>query len=395
MSLNSCFSLQKIFSFFPDLFRLIFLMVCAVPFSSHAVTCSLYPGPAASLAIPLASPTIASSTIGADYSMGSPVGIINTKSLVVNNQLRCTAASVGTVLKWTAYMDVVRSPYGISSYAASNKSPVFNTPVSGVGFSFNAGGTNSQSFPVILTTSNYTYTSTSEIIYKDFINLVNWGFVKTKNGVIGNGVITGNDLPTYKIYLVIESPTGTQTLTIVPELSFSGTTTFNSYTCQTSDLVVPLGEHDLNEFHGIGSSLPWVDASIKLTNCPQSYSGVNSSSGGQEYSMNTSSFVSMPVIAQNSIKGIFMPSYGQEDSVPGGIKIQSGQGMASGVAVQMATGDVSSSTPLTYSSYLSFPVTVSTGTEQKIPLVARLIQVSSPLSPGQIRSTMSFSINYY
>ncbi|EHN6806694.1 fimbrial protein [Salmonella enterica] len=101
-------------------------------------------------------------------------------------------------------------------------------------------------------------------------------------------------------------------------------------------------------------------------------------------------------LGSNVFKASFRATYGAETNLPGGIKIQTGQGMASGLAIQLAQGDSANQSPVAIGGTMNQVAVVnSAGTVQAIPLVARLVKTSDVLTPGKIYSTVTFTISYY
>jgi type 1 fimbria pilin len=209
----------------------------------------------------------------------------------------------------------------------------------------------------------------------------------------GGGVIYGNDLPVYRIYIEITADNGySVTLDYIPSISFSGSINIVPFTCQTpADVVVNLGEHNASEFSGTGSALEWVDASIRLTSCPGEYHGY----GGLAVMNADKGLVSTIPVNPNYFSVGLFPGYGFPDYDNGVIGIRSGNTDARGVGIQIGLGTTENHTVPTLNGYNNVPVIPDSGSSQVIPLVARLIQVSSPLKGGDIYSFVTYTITYY
>lgn len=183
-------------------------------------------------------------------------------------------------------------------------------------------------------------------------------------------------------------------------VNFSGSISFITQTCQTPDVNVSMGSYEVREyFRGVGSTTPWVDASIQLQNCPtftgyhglqnpQSVTGSGTPSGGS--------------VTANLLQVSLQPLSSMLDAGNGvfGVNASSGETPATGVGLQLGyTPDISAS-PLTPTTVWKSGDTWSvippnTGVSGfRIPLAARYYQTESVVTPGPADGKVIFTINY-
>ncbi|WP_277368019.1 fimbrial protein, partial [Enterobacter hormaechei] len=202
-----------------------------------------------------------------------------------------------------------------------------------------------------------------------YISLVNGSLLQP-------GVLSGSDLPTFGIYGMIFKNDGTVydgKKILMGSLSFSGSVNIIPFTCQTPDVVVPMGKYKTTDFTGVGSTSQWVDFNIELDNCPGNYPGYYQ--------------------AKNQMSLLINPVYG--NPTPDSFSLKSGTGSATGIDMQVRKqNDTSMITMGTGFDPLG-PVTGNTGVKQlRIPLQARYIQSGGQVTPGLAESALTFTINY-
>lgn len=168
--------------------------------------------------------------------------------------------------------------------------------------------------------------------------------------------------------------------------------TFNvvSGTCDTPDVAVNLGTRtigDTNYREGGKLATPWVDASIRLTNCPVFY-GTGERGTNKDIVRNNVMTVSLiPVNGTTSSQGI-MP-------------VDTGSSAASGAGIQLAYGTSASPELVDFSSgkgTKDYTMSSSQGTTYTIPLVARYMQTASSLNDvtaGNANGKITYLIEYY
>lgn len=160
-------------------------------------------------------------------------------------------------------------------------------------------------------------------------------------------------------------------------------------TCDTSDVSVNLGVRNVSDTGNRESgnfASPWVDASIRLTNCPIFYgTGKNSNPGTTVNNIMTVTLI--PNNATTSNQGI-MP-------------VDTGTGGAEGVGIQLAYGTSALPQFVDFSAgkgTKTYTMSSTQGSAYTIPLVARYIQTAASLSgvsPGPANGKATYLINYY
>lgn len=253
-----------------------------------------------------------------------------------------------------------------------------NAPAFGVGF------TNARSSPpgmavTTLLTVTFNNSSAGENISNGYyyISLVNGSLLQP-------GVLTGSDLPTFGIYGMIYKKDGTPydgKKISMGSISFSGSMNVIPFTCQTPDVVVPMGKYKMTDFTGVGSTSQWVDFNIELDNCPGNYPGYNNS------------------MTKNNVSVLVNAVYG--NPTPDSFRLKSGAGSAVGIDMQVRKkNDTSVLTMGTgFDPRIAFHPMGTAGntgiTRFRIPLQARYIQSGGQVTPGLAESALTFTINYY
>ncbi|WP_241613719.1 fimbrial protein [Rosenbergiella epipactidis] len=217
-----------------------------------------------------------------------------------------------------------------------------------------------------------------------------------KTGPVTPGVINGTSMPSVKAYIDPVRQLNGLPMTI-GRLSFNGVLNVISSTCNTPDVNVDLGKHDVSEFKGVGSTTKWIDSSIILNNCPAFkgyYPGSNSTlyvdgTGGATKGTPTQNVLSVSLSPQTSVVN--------SSAGTGIMNIESlGNGSsASGVGIQVGWGNASGSPePFAFNTTKSISPPTDGRTSFTIPLAARYIQISQPVSAGVANGKATFLINY-
>ncbi len=252
-----------------------------------------------------------------------------------------------------------------------------NAPAFGVGF------TNSLSSPpgMAVTTVHYVTISgpagSSAIGNGSGIGTGIYYIALVNGSLLQPGVLSGSDLPTFGIYGMIYKSDGTlydgKKITM-GSVSFSGSVNVIPFTCQTPDVVVPMGKYKTTDFTGVGSTSQWVDFNIELDNCPGNYPGYFQ--------------------AKNQMSVLINPVYG--NPTPDSFSLKSGTGSATGIDMQVRKQNDTSMIKMGTAFDPLGPVTGNTGvTQLRIPLQARYIQSGGQVTPGLAESALTFTINYY
>ncbi|CAE1144048.1 TPA: fimbrial protein [Serratia rubidaea] len=214
--------------------------------------------------------------------------------------------------------------------------------------------------------------------------------IKTGN-VTSGSQIQGSALPIIK-FRGVETPGYTGLPMDLQTLSFTGSVTVTTSTCETQDTTVPLGEYELRgTFKGKGSVTPWKDASIMLTNCPR-FIGYYGLHGGQ------SSLNEAPPSGggtPNKLLVTLTANTGVINAEQGLIKInESSPSSASGIGIQLGFGDTSSAVPWNLAGAQEITPPADGSQTIRIPLAARYYQVENVVIPGKADGQVMFTINY-
>ena len=84
-----------------------------------------------------------------------------------------------------------------------------------------------------------------------------------KTGPVAAGTLTGASLPTFEYRM-----DGVNSGVVLWSGRVQGSLNIVSRTCTTQDVTVDLGIHQLSEIPAVGSTTPWVDVPVVLSNCP-------------------------------------------------------------------------------------------------------------------------------
>lgn len=208
-----------------------------------------------------------------------------------------------------------------------------------------------------------------------------------KIGPTAAGVIEGSSLGSLKF----SASFGDSDDYEIARLTFSGSITIVSKTCQTPNVNVPMGSYKTSSLTGKGSTTPMVNFTIELTDCPE-FSGYYANSGGKQP---TSSEVGNPSFGQakeNTISIQVDPVTTPIDAASGVLSLNAGTGelTATGVGVQLLS---SSGAPQALSQPLGVSINAST-TSIKIPLGARYLQTADKVTAGKANAVATYTIIY-
>ncbi|MGP2423774.1 fimbrial protein [Yersinia sp. 2538 StPb PI] len=284
-------------------------------------------------------------------------------------------------------LDFATKPLVLSSWSGSPfPGRVYQTSVPGIGVAIWSDLSN-QALP---TTAYVTkHTGTGAFSFNVRINTV-LSFIKIGN--VSPGTINGSQLPTVKLDFGAD-PTLTGMPIRIYNLSFNGSLNIVSKTCTTPDVNVAMGSFEVSKyFTGIGSTTPWKDASINLTNCPVFHGYFNDSSYNTSPGSGSTT-VGQPINNTLSVK--LTPATAILNSSNGIFAIDSSNASAAkGVGIQLGYGATSSPSLLDFSKNITVSLT-SSQQSVKIPLSARYYQTASTVSPGRADGKVVFLINYY
>ncbi|MBF8004430.1 type 1 fimbrial protein [Pseudomonas brenneri] len=290
---------------------------------------------------------------------------------------------------WAEY--VVDSSRGVANWSSGTyANKVYRTNIQGLGVAFYASGPLPRSgdkrppncpnknspcpVPLYLTT--------------------NYELVLIKIGDVSPGVLRGSDLPRVALYANFNS------IRILGfSMGTSGSIQIVSRTCNTPDVVVPMGTHPTKQFTGLNSATGWKDFSIVLNNCPAfhgtyktdtpswtSQSGANPSGTGYSGRPTDNKLlfrIDPARAAINASNGVLSLDPSPTDSASA----------ASGVGIQIATPNNS---PVPFGTNRSSGLNLRTSEgSYSIPLRARYIQTGKQVTPGPANASATFTITYH
>ncbi|EPF6317828.1 fimbrial protein [Enterobacter cloacae] len=331
--------------------------------------------------------TPANISVGADMPNGTVIYRLNSQP-EVEQVLRCTANN-GEKYNLTSYLTLRNEPHPLSNWSG-NPFPgeVYETNIPGIGvavwYSFRA---TTLSNPEIL--RNYNFESTINLVrpLNDFdISLV-------KTGPVTPGTITGADIPLVR--LEFRSPDGTVTNLPITmrDVTFTGSLNITVPSCQTPNVVVNMGEHEIRtDFNGPGSVTNWVNANFSLTNCPVFYGYYNDSAFPSH--LNDSNTVIVPDSIPNLLSITVAPFTPVIDADNGIFAIDtSSSDSGSGVGIQLGY-DTGSINPVKLNSPFTYTTNSNGDPTIILPFRARYIQTERLLTPGRANGRVSVTINY-
>lgn len=233
-------------------------------------------------------------------------------------------------------------------------------------------------------------------IYSNPLNQ-NFDFELIKYGNVPYGVtsISLSNIPKINFKFVVSGSKNTSnvpngTITVAVD-TLGGTVNMNSSTCQTPSFPVFLGEHSvhaLSNRDGGKFATPWVDASISLTNCPN-FKGIGGR--GLQYGGISNNILYVTLSPNN-------PSTSSEGIMP----VDSGDGAAEGIGIQIAFGIAGSNNKVDFSAIgtpqKSYMITPDNGPTITIPLVARYYQTAASVNDikgGIANGKVTYLITYY
>jgi type 1 fimbria pilin len=326
--------------------------------------------------------TIAASiTVGADM----PVGTVIYKAQYVADSyshIKCNADTY-SVENWLDYLNIPGADTGLNF---PNVGKVYATNLPGLGVAVTGTGGN-QTIP--RREGIWNQRSSNGLGHAYYLQIV-------KTGDVSPGVLNGSSLPSIKSYAKAQAGYTGLPFDVI-HLRFAGTINVISKTCKTPDVDVNLGRYEVTKyFKGKGSTTPWIDSSITLTDCPafKGYYGRNNSSITIQGSGTTPSGTP----DANSLSVSLKPVQQIVDATNGVMAVSAinGENVASGVGIQIGWGSASGSPTLfNFNESKNYSPPNDGRSSFKIPLAARYIQTDSVASPGRADGKAIFLINYY
>lgn len=205
-------------------------------------------------------------------------------------------------------------------------------------------------------------------------------------GPVTPGIINGADLPTFQL-----SVGGLQLI----RAKITGSMEITGLTCTTSDVKVPLGDHPLSLFTGVGTGSPLKGFNIALTGCPPLYGyyrGVISfSDNGNPLALRTPDRRAANRFSYRLIPTTSTLGPGVVALSPAGVGVNN----ATGVGIEINDSAGAKVEFNTNKQAFNDPALDSSATNYLIPFTARLVQTGTTVTPGQANGAVEFTLTYY
>lgn len=219
-------------------------------------------------------------------------------------------------------------------------------------------------------------------------NFKRWDIFFVKTGPVSPGTIVGGNLPCIGVNYTNDVNSSENQ---VANICMTGALNVVASTCKTPDVTVPMGSYDVSSFTGEGSATKWVDASIRLTDCPVYYGRGSSGSWYADASGTNNSGTP----TKNSITVKLTPATSVIDSSQGVFALTQTADSAGGAGIQLAYGTGASPEFVNFGTTKKYEMDIGSTGISEIPLVARYIQTDKKVTPGVANSAVTFLINYY
>ncbi|MGY1449363.1 fimbrial protein [Pseudomonas chlororaphis] len=293
---------------------------------------------------------------------------------------------------WHQY--VVELSKGIANWSSGKyANKVHKTNIQGIGVAFE--GSNGQPLPWSDTPRPTTCTPTGKdaMCKIPFDKVTNYDLILIKIGDVSPGLLDGDDLP--KIFLIghfekIQLDGFAITTT--------GTIQIVSPTCDTPDVVVPMGEHQTKIFTGLNSASGWRDFSIPLNNCPAFHGtySTNAPTWTSEGGSMAGGKGTKGSPTNNSLQYRIDPARRAINVSNGVLSLdpadEGDAAAATGIGLQIATPN-NVSVPLGTNRNSGLNLQASEGS-YSIPLRARYLQIGNKVMPGPANASATFTIIY-
>ncbi|MFK3659280.1 fimbrial protein [Scandinavium sp. NPDC088450] len=313
-------------------------------------------------------------------------------TLSTNVGVSCDAAyTLSSIL--SVSQEMAGTPVTMSTVYGSG--PVYPTNVPGIGVAVwaasPAGGNVlfSKSSPADYV--KFQRDSAGDVGQKQAINV---SLIKT--GAIASGsVVNATSFPHIVWSIPAASGYSGLPLTLL-EYSFTGTLSYITQTCTTPDVNVKLGQYEIAKyFTGQGSSTPWIDASIVMTNCP-TFSGYHADGATIQTVLNAEAARGTTLKA-NFLSVSLSPVNPVTNNIIG---LDASDNSATGVGIQLGySTDVDANTAVpeklwTNGSSWDVNLPADGRSTVKIPLSARYYQNAEKVTPGKASAKVVFQIDY-
>lgn len=339
-------------------------------------------------------------SVGTDVAVGAEIykgryersdGAVGWLSCVSNIQETLSLRSVWRVTK--------ASPYGMAGPvpASPYNGRIYQSGIPGVGVVLSAGSSGALTENDVFTIGNKNEVLQPGVaVSPPGTSMLTAYITLVKTGDIPPGVHTFSAADFPVLSYRWESTGGGVTGIPYPVVSvgFSGALTMNVQTCQTPDVTVPMGSHDINKFSGAGSVTPWVDASLTLTGCPAFHGFYRTGNPSLLYKNGIPATPGESL--GNSVSVRITPATTIVDAANGMMALTPASDAAGGVAIQLGWGDPGASpVPFDFALEKSVLLPKTGQATLRIPMSARYIATGDALTPGKADGSAIFILNYY
>ncbi|QPF30590.1 type 1 fimbrial protein (plasmid) [Klebsiella sp. BDA134-6] len=311
------------------------------------------------------------------------------------NLIQCQTTSTNGESGSVNYnLGIETAPYPLSTWSGSPYGgKVYTTNIPGVGiavwYSFKAVTTSSP----LITSANIDITvqNSGTTLRLSVSSAFDFSLVKIGDTPPGNYTIQASSFPVVKRFFTANSTNIKGLPATVRTIVFSGSLNVSAQTCTTPDVNVHLGSHDVSTLTGVGSATPWVDSSIKLTDCP-TFRGYYPESNPVNLSTGA-----IPASTGNKFSVTLSPVNSILNAANGIMAVTPSANAATGVGIQIAHGATSTTGPVPFNLAASANMDLPKNGVGTIiyPLAARYIKTDTSVTPGPADGRIIFTINYY
>ncbi|HBV9912369.1 TPA: type 1 fimbrial protein [Klebsiella aerogenes] len=225
--------------------------------------------------------------------------------------------------------------------------------------------------------------------------------IKTGPIELSSSLSISQDFPKVAMVLSTKTTYDPSAMKVV-DFPQSGSIIITAATCETQDLTVDMGGHDVNKFIiGKGFTTVWKDASIVLKNCPtfsgyyaNHYTGqVFSSKGGRASEPRAGRNPNILTVSLSALEPLI-------DTANQVIGLENIDNAATGVGVQLGYSTNIDANPITpqniWQPGKSWDISPPSDERHsfKIPLAAPYYQVDNTVTPGVANAKIMFNIDY-
>ncbi|MEB5971283.1 fimbrial protein [Pantoea dispersa] len=333
-------------------------------------------------------------TVGADVPVGTIIHRQRLRSAdSFTPQLVCHTSDSNNPFPVQQFVSLTNTQPLVPGWTGNYPGAVYQTSVPGIGVAvINEDGYDQSKDKAIngVPLQKWEYPSTE---YGDKATLIrnqfSLAFIKT--GPIGPGIINGTQLPTVVLNVSSNRPVTGLPKEVFRE-NFAGSINVVAGTCKTSDVNVPMGSYGLDKyFNGKTSNTPWKGFLIYLHDCPVFHGTYTNIDSPPLYNIGGSTQAGL--MARNYFEVQILPTFGVVDVANGIFNLSNEENSASGIAIQMATGQ--QATPIDLSKVIKQEFLSTGESTQAIVLLARYIQTGTTVTPGKANSKAMFTISYH